>query len=82
VKKEGKMKITKVFLIGAERVVNEIPYTPQSIVFRMDKGYYLAIDLLQHGKFTVNAAINKYEAHAGGEGLENLLEKLRENEND
>jgi hypothetical protein len=74
------MKITKVFLIGVERVVNETPYTPQSIVFRMDKGYYLAIDLLQRGRFTIDASINKYEAHARGEGLANLLEKLKENE--
>jgi hypothetical protein len=76
------MKITKVFLIGTEQVVNEIPYTSQAIEFRMDKGYYLSIDLLQHGKLTVDAVINRYEAHAKGEGLENLLEKLKENEND
>jgi hypothetical protein len=75
------MKVIKVFLIGVERVANEVPYTPGAINFRMDKGYYLSIDLLQHGRFTIDAAINKYEAHAKGEGLENLLEKLKEDEN-
>jgi len=75
------MKISKIFLIGVEEVVNEVPYTSLAIKFKIDKSYYMSIDLLQHGKSTINAVINKYGVHARGEGLENLLfEKLKERE--
>jgi hypothetical protein len=71
------MKVVRIFLIGTERVSNEVPPTREAIVFRLDKGYFLSIDFLQQGKSIVEAVVNRYNARAKGQ-LEYLLENLKE----
>jgi hypothetical protein len=76
------MKIKKIPLIeNMDLLINQIPPLQEAIQFRMDKGHHLSIDFIQQGRFATEVQINRYKAFMWGEYLENLIENLRENEN-
>ena len=62
-------------------LVNQVPPSQEAIQFRMDKGQHLSIDFIHQGRFATEVQINEYKVFMWGEYLENLVENLRENEN-
>jgi len=76
------MKITKIPLVeNMDLLVSQISPSQEVIQFRMDKGAHLSIDFIQQGRFTTEVQINRFKVFAWGKYLGNLIENLRENEN-